>query len=278
MKLKEALYFLGFKPKPQTYGFEIKRFDLPADGEIFYARWRHPKESAKTVEQDEVDELRRFLAPGDAALDIGAHTGDTAIPLALAVGKTGCVLALEPNRYVFPILEKNAALNTDKTNIVPLMFAATESDGEFEFNYSDAGFCNGGFHEKEMVWQHAHAFKLKVAGKNLLNYLSENHAELVSKIRFVKVDAEGFDHQILKTLEDLIRANKPFVKAEVYKRTTLDERERFYEFLNGFGYKIFRVESETNYRGLLIKRKNLNDWKHYDIFCVPADENRDTEK
>lgn len=270
MKLKEALYFLGFKPPPQTYGYAIKKFDLPADGEIAYAQWLHPKESEKTFEAAAINELRKFLAPGDAALDIGAHTGDTALPMALAVGKSGCVFALEPNKYVFPILEKNAALNPDKTNILPLMFAATESDGEFEFNYSDNGFCNGGFHAGESNWRHAHAFKLKVAGKNLLNYLRENNRAIIPQIRFIKVDAEGFDYQVLKTLEDLIAANKPFVKAEVYKRTTLAERERLYEFLNNFGYEIFRVESETNYRAQLIKKENLNDWKHYDIFCVPA--------
>lgn len=269
MKLKEALYFLGLKPKPQIYGYDVKKFELAVDGSIFYAQWRHPKESEKKIEQDSINELRKFLAPGDAAIDIGAHTGDTALPMALAVGKKGCVFALEPNCYVFPVLEKNAELNPDKTNIAPLMFAATETDGEFEFNYSDAGFCNGGFHAGESNWQHAHAFKLKVAGKNLLSYLRENHAELVPKIRFVKVDAEGFDFAILKTLEDLISRNKPFVKAEVYKNTTLAERERLYEFLNDYGYEIFRLESELNYRGQLIKKENLNDWKHYDIFCVP---------
>jgi len=269
MKLKEALYFLGFKPKSQSYEHKIKSFDLPDDGEVFYAQWLHPKESEKTIEQEAVNELRKFLAPGDAALDIGAHTGDTALPMALAVGKSGCVFALEPNKYVFPVLRKNAELNTDKTNIVPLMFAATESDGEFEFSYSDNGFCNGGFHANESVWRHAHTFKLKVAGKNLLNYLRENYADLIPKIRFIKVDAEGFDYQVLKTLEDLIGANKPFVKAEVYKNTTLAGREQLYKFLTDYGYEIFYVESETNYRGRLIKKENLNDWKHYDIFCVP---------
>lgn len=271
MKLKEALYFLGFKPKPQTYGYEAKKFDLPVDGEVFYAQWLHPKESAKIVEQDSINELRKFLAPGDVAIDIGAHTGDTTIPMAVAVGEIGCVFALEPNKYVFPVLKKNAEFNPDKTNIVPLMFAATETDGEFEFNYSDNGFCNGGFHENESGWRHAHAFKLKVAGKNLLNYLRANHRELAAKIRFIKVDAEGFDFSILKTLEDLISRNRPFIKAEVYKNTTLAERERFYEFFIKYDYEIFHVESENNLCGQLIKKENLNDWKHYDIFCVPAE-------
>lgn len=115
------------------------------------------------------------------AIDIGAHTGDSTVPIALAVGKTGCILALEPNKYVFSILEKNSELNKDKTNIVPLMFAATEEDGEFEFNYSDAGFCNGGFHAGVRKMRHAHAFSLKVQAKNLLSFLQAEYSELIQK-------------------------------------------------------------------------------------------------
>ena len=272
MKLKEILYVFGFQPKPKTYGYEVKKFDLAKEGTVFYAQWQHPKEGKKYIEQETVDELKKFLRAGDAVLDIGAHTGDTALPLALAVGKTGCVFALEPNKYVFPILEKNAQLNDEKTNILPLMFAATEADGEFEFNYSDSGFCNGGFHENESLWRHAHAFPLKVEGKNLFNYLRENHLEIISKIRFIKIDAEGYDFAVLKTLESLVSLNKPFIKAEIYKTTSKTEREAFYDYLKKFEYEIFRLESETNYLGQKIKKEILSDWKHYDIFCVPRND------
>ena len=34
---------------------------------------------------------------------IGAHIGDTTLPIALAAGKKGFVLALEPNPYVFHV-------------------------------------------------------------------------------------------------------------------------------------------------------------------------------
>ncbi|RRB02774.1 hypothetical protein [Larkinella rosea] len=43
--------------------------------------------------------------------------GDTT--MAFAVGKTGLVLAFDPNPLVFKILEKNASLNKDQTNIEP---------------------------------------------------------------------------------------------------------------------------------------------------------------
>ena len=38
-----------------------------------------------------------WLRPGDLVLDIGAHTGETTVQLATAVGVTGIVLAVEPH-------------------------------------------------------------------------------------------------------------------------------------------------------------------------------------
>src|SRR6185295_7687850 len=106
--------------------------------------------------------LHGFLQPGDIAIDIGAHTGDSTLPMALAVGPAGTVFALGPNPYVFKVLEKNAGLNPSATHIVPLMFAAMPEDGEFEFEYSDEGYCNGGFHQGISRWTHGHFSKLRV--------------------------------------------------------------------------------------------------------------------
>ena len=111
MKVRELIHLLGWKPKRRVYGHEVRAFDLASDGRVDYAQWLHPGETPKEVRQDVVDHLRTFLRPGDVAIDIGAHTGDSTIPIALAVGPAGRVLALEPNPYVFPVLERNAGLN-----------------------------------------------------------------------------------------------------------------------------------------------------------------------
>ncbi|MGH9594436.1 MAG: hypothetical protein ACRD5L_15200, partial [Bryobacteraceae bacterium] len=77
MKLKELPYLLGLQPAPKTFGYELKQFDLPKDGRVEYAQWLHPNETKKRITQQSVDDLREFLAPGDVAIDIGAHTGDS---------------------------------------------------------------------------------------------------------------------------------------------------------------------------------------------------------
>jgi FkbM family methyltransferase len=271
MKPKEILYLLGYKPKSQKFGYTISHFDFPVDGPVDYAQWLHPGETKKVLTQSSVDELRRFLKTGDVAIDIGAHTGDTSIPMALAVKKSGCVLALEPNPFVFDVLKKNCELNPEKTNIIPLKFAATPGDGNFVFEYSDSGFCNGGLHEGISKWIHGHAFQLQVVGKNLRNFLQKEHPSLIPRIRYIKVDAEGYDFTILQSLRSLLSECRPFVKAEVFKRTRSELRIKMYQLLRNLEYELYRVENESNYRGDRLSEQDLTKWRHYDIFCVPAE-------
>ena len=270
MKARELLYLFGLKPEVKTYGFEIQRYDLPTEGRVEFAQWLHPRESKPLITQDMVDELRKFLSPGDVAIDIGAYTGDSTLPIALAVGGEGCVLALEPNKYVFPILKKNAELNSGKTNISPLMFAATPVDAELEFQYSDSGYCNGGRFEGISRWRHAHAFKQIVQGKNLPSFLAVTYPQLIPRIRYIKIDAEGQDYVILQSLSDLISRNKPFLKVEFFSRLNSEQRRVLYQWIAGHDYKIHKIANEVNYRGELIKEGDLNRWRHFDVFCVPA--------
>ncbi len=271
MKGKEILYLLGFKPKPKTYGSVVERHEVGRFGTIEVACWQHPSAYPVVPSPAEIEELGRYLRPGDAAIDIGAHTGDTTLPVALAVGAEGLVLALEPNPYVFPVLERNAGLNRDRTRIVPLNFAAMRSEGTYEFHYGDEGFCNGGFHEGQSRWQHASAFEVSVEGRNLQDYVFEKHPDLPARLRYIKVDAEGFDLAILQTLEELIRAAKPYLRVEMFdlRRSSREDRRELYEFLVGCGYAVFRMEGEDRLAGERITDENLMQWDAYDVFCVP---------
>jgi FkbM family methyltransferase len=270
VKLKDLPRALGFGSAPREYGYEISSFSLPPYGEIRLARWLHPGETPKTVTAESVEALRPFLADGDVAIDIGAHTGDSTLPMALAAGPSGTVFALEPNPYVFKVLEANAGLNPAAARIVPLMFAAMPEDGEFEFEYSDSGFCNGGFHDGMSRWAHGHFSKLRVAGRNLARYLSNHEAGSLAKLRYVKIDTEGFDRAVTKSIAGLLRAHRPFLKAEIYKHLAEEERGGFHADLRQLGYRVFKC-GEIEYRGEELSSRDMTRWKHFDVFAVPEE-------
>ncbi len=277
MKLKEVFYGLGLRPKLREYPFEISTYKLPKDGEINFAFWQHPsarrrERSGKGLKltQPMVDTLRAFLDPGDVAIDIGAHTGDSSIPIALAVGLKGAVFALEPNLYAYKVLLANSALNRTKTNIFPLNIAATPEDGSFEFEYSDPGFCNGGFHAGIDSWKHTHFFKLTVTGRNLPSFLSSNFPEEAKRVRYIKIDTEGFDRAVASSLRKVLIQQKPYLKTEMYKHTPESERRGYYRDLRELGYTLYKVESEEeDYRAKPLHEADVMKWSHYDVFAVP---------
>jgi FkbM family methyltransferase len=270
MKLKEIPYLVGLRPEPRSYPYELRSFELPKDGTVTYAQWLHPRETKKQITQESVEELRKFLAPGDVAIDIGAHTGDSTVPVALAVGPAGCVLALEPNPYVFPVLKKNAELNLTKSKIIPLMFAATAENAELEFRYSDRGFCNGGQFEGISRWVHGHAFTLTVQGRNLQQFLRENYSEIIPRIRYIKMDTEGNDLTVVQSLSTLISQYRPFLRLEVYGRLERLQRRELFRSVVRHGYIVYRIVEGGNYRGELLAEQDLERWRHFDIFCVPS--------
>jgi FkbM family methyltransferase len=270
MKIKEFFYGLGIRPPTREFTFDIQRFRLAREGEVEFAVWRHPAEKPKDFTQASVDAIRGFLSAGDYAIDIGAHTGDSVLPIALAVGPTGGVIALEPNPYVYKVLLANAGLNRRKANIYPLMFAATSEDGDMEFEYSDAGFCNGGLHKDISPWRHAHFFKLNVQGRNLQAFLEREYPEVMSRVRYIKIDAEGYDPDVVRSIRGLLEKNHPFIKTEIYKHLPSDRRIAYFRDLHQLGYRLHKWESDQDYHGQLLSEKDVDNWRHYDIFAVPV--------
>ena len=256
----------------QEYGYEIKKFNLSKEGEVAYAQWLHPFEEPQVISQSQVNFYRKFIKKGDLLIDIGAHTGDTTIPMALAASDGGLVLALEPNAYVYKILAVNAELNPAFGKIIPLPFAATENDGEFTFHYSDASFCNGGFLSNVKNQRHNHNYTLNVQGKNLEKYLRENFSTYLPNLSLLKVDAEGYDKEILKNMANIIKQSRPFILAECYKHLDREERVELYWSMATHNYAVFYLDSfEEKLITEKLTEEDMLKRKHFEIVAAPIE-------
>jgi FkbM family methyltransferase len=271
MKLKSLVWTLGLKPKPKKYGTRRIQFDLAKDGRVEFEKWLHPKDGFHPFPQDYVSALREYLQEGDTAIDIGAHCGDFTIPLALAAGATGAVFAWEPNPYVFEVLEANAQLNRDKTNILPVCAAAGPVESVLSFHYSDPGFCNGGNLQGINRWKHGHAFSLTVQALRVDDWMRKNHPERIDRLRFVKVDAEGFDLQVLQSMEELLRRQHPVMHVEFYRHLQRHQRETLWSFIDSLGYRIFSVGELGCEPVDRIQQSDVMKWEHFDTICIAND-------
>jgi len=101
------------------------------------------------------------------------------------------------------------------------------------------------------------------------SYLKNQCPQLLPRLSFIKVDAEGYDIRILKTLSSVIAERRPFIKAEVYKHTNPGQREDLYRFFAEHHYVIHRTDNEACLRGEVLGASDLMKWRHFDIFCTP---------
>ena len=223
----------------QQYDIRVDKFTLTNGEEIEFANWLNPLVKPKEITLHEMNFFRQYIPEGSLAIDIGANIGDLTVSMAMAAGADGLVLALDPNPHVFRVLEANAALNRGKANIVPLQFAATEEETLFYFASSDASMGNGGLISDLDDNRHG-KFKLKdpIRGVNLGKYLQEHYTNWLPKLSLIKVDVEGLDYYVLRSLEPLLEKYHPVIITEVFHDISVEMREDTFKLLKKYGYKL----------------------------------------
>jgi FkbM family methyltransferase len=255
----------------REYGYEVRRFELEREGVVDYAQWLHPFETPKTFTQADVDGLRTFIREGDTAIDVGAHTGDTTVPIALACGSSGLVVALEPNPYVFKVLEANARLNTGRTSIHPVNVAATATDGTYVFHYWDASFGNGGNLSTLHNQRHGHRYPLRVTGRNLDAYVRAHFADRLARLSYIKTDAEGYDKDVLKSIAGLLRDARPAVVSEVHRKLDRAERDQLLDVFDDVGYRVHRFNGGAAPVGEPVTRDDVYRADRLDVVALPGE-------
>jgi FkbM family methyltransferase len=268
MRLREFFYLIGLKPNYQFYGHEIDEINVDST-KIEFANWLAPKSKKLVIEQNEVDELRQFLSDGDIAIDVGAHIGDSSLPIALACGRNGAVFAFEPNPLTFAVLAANSALNPKYTNIIPFPFAATANDCLLEFDYGDPWLSNGGDHTGVSKWFHGSAFSIPVNGKNISLLLRGKFAERLTKLRYIKIDVEGNDYSVVKALANEIQEFRPYLKLEVARPTSKEDRDGIDAFFKRHNYELRLVLDRKTLFGPPLTREHLYGEESIDIFAIP---------
>ncbi|HNW56787.1 MAG TPA: FkbM family methyltransferase [Bacteroidales bacterium] len=257
----------------QEYPAVVNSFDLKDEGKVEFAVWSNPLAPVFSINQEMVDFFKKFVKKGDLVIDIGANIGDTTILMALAAGKSGTVLGFEPNPFIFKILTKNASFNTEKQNIVPLPYAVTVKEEEFFYISSEASFANGGISPTKESRHGKFIYPDKVKGKNLEELLDKDYSDKLKDFSLVKIDTEGYDKEIIKSISGLIDKCKPVIIAESFKHNTPEQKMELYEVISRHGYEIFYFE-DFNIKAKVVKLEKSSDITNYketiNIYAVPV--------
>jgi FkbM family methyltransferase len=169
-------------------------------------------------------------------------------------------------------LQKNATLNLDKSNIVALPYAISDIEDEFFYISSEASFSNGGISKTKESKHGKFIYPTKIRGTNLEKFLEDNYSQWMSKLTFIKIDTEGYDKEIIKSITDLILKYKPVIVAECFGDLTDEDKMELYEVIERQGYDIHYVyDHDINAKVIKLEgKKDITKWKEtVNIYAVP---------
>jgi FkbM family methyltransferase len=140
--------------------------------------------------------MARAVRPGSCAIDVGAGMGDETIDLSQLVGATGRVFAFEPHPVSFEALTRTIALNRLQ-NVEAWQMALGAQDRDLSFNgrvmAKNQSIGRQGTTEVTM---------------RRLDQLLHSRPELIGdNVSFMKIDADGFDLDVLEGATDFLKEN-----------------------------------------------------------------------
>jgi FkbM family methyltransferase len=152
--------------------------------------------------------LHGRLSPGDVCVDVGAHIGYYTLLASREVGPTGRVYAIEPSSRVFGLLSANLELNA-AANVTALNVAAGEQEGKAVlYEAPGPSPLTSSLCSRMLDAPHgARAEEFVATEVPLVAVDDVVPADLFPRVRVVKVDVEGYEVEVLRGIENLLRAS-----------------------------------------------------------------------
>lgn len=206
------------------------RFYLPdADDHI----QRTIRETRAFYELEILADMMLLVASGDLIIDCGANIGNHSIFMAGAADAT--VVALEPARHFFDILDRNIALNDLDGRILAINAACGATPGTGEI------IPDG----PENLGQTRVTTDVKGMGAEVV-IIPLDELQLPAPVKLIKIDVEGMEPDVLRGARQIIERDSPILYVEAHNDQALAEISMA---VKSHGYfPTFRFNATPTYR------------------------------
>lgn len=201
--------------------------------------------------------LKSLIRPNDCFIDVGANIGHISISLKKSIPNLRCY-AVEANPNTFKVLNKNIILNN--ININSINCAVGDSDNAtIKFQDSDSDDCNSVISENMIEKNNKKLYFVKnnkeiTVNVKTLDYIA-NHFSILSNIRLIKIDTEGYELFVLKGSKNILKRTE-MIYFEYWEKLTKKYNYTFKEIfslLKNSGFDIYRVPNNLNIKNYDIK-------------------------
>jgi FkbM family methyltransferase len=178
----------------------------------------------------------RFVRPGSVVWDIGANCGVFAFSAASLAGRTGKVIAVEPDRFLTELLHRTSAeLPASSAAVTVLGCAAADRLGAAALNIAMRGRSTN-FLERVQGRSDAGGVRRSETVLTLtLDWMSSEFPPPT----VLKIDVEGAEALVLRGASKLLSSARPVVLCEVSD----DTRAEVLQCLRRLDYRLFDPEA-----------------------------------
>lgn len=209
----------------------------------FRARVAAVATAVGVYERDTIRTVRRLVGPGDVAVDVGANFGSYTSTLANLVGPAGAVHAFEPQEAVYSLLQSRFA---GVPHVHLVQAALAEKAGVAHFVVPSIA---GDVPEPALG-----SLRLDSGGSRAVSKVTvmtlDVYCAPFERLRFLKIDAEGGDLDVLRGGRETLRRLRPVVQVECNDAALLPA---FVELAEELGYDLDPRSYSTSNR-LLVPR------------------------
>jgi len=177
--------------------------------------------------------VRSATRPGDWVIDIGANVGNVTSQLCGMVGPKGLVWAIEPlprNVARLDALARDNALRQLRVFNV----AAGANDGSADLRLPTTG--HSGWASFTKSWDTKGTVNVPI--RRVDDLVAENRPSV--PLRFVKIDVEGYEYEVLRGAGETLRRYRPLVLCEFNDILLKDaglSASGLIEMFHGLGYR-----------------------------------------
>ncbi len=209
------------------------------------------------------------LENGDTAIDVGAHIGRHTIPIARKVYPKGKVYAFEPlsecRKSMLASLKKESPELLSIISLYP--FAISNYEGESEFTVAIDSLGYSGLKERSYD-NETRISKIPVTVKKLDTILSGVHS-----VKYIKIDAEGGEFDIIKGSAHILKAFRPLVTFEFglssYAKYSVIPEDVF-KFWHENHYQIYDILGNSLNRERVFVDSTITQ-KLWDYIAIPEE-------
>tara|TARA_R110000744_G_scaffold282053_2_gene393805 strand:- start:29 stop:688 length:660 start_codon:yes stop_codon:yes gene_type:complete len=189
----------------------------------------------KVWEKTMVKKMRSIVKPNDTVIDCGANIGLHSFELSKIVGQGGDVYAFEAIPTIYDCLKRTVE-EKELLNITTCNYGLYSKDDEDLVFKSDLS-GRSGLYRRAKVFKHTFTVK----SISLDTYFKDYH----KPIKFIKIDVEGAEFEVLKGATDLINKHKPTIIVEIWKSPT--RIQKLNKWLEEMNYTIEEMVNACDY-------------------------------